>query len=278
MEEELFVEEGGAALCSGAEELIGDVHEDAEIASGVVGEAGFEGIGDECGVAGGVEEVVEAFAQVIAFGVAEEEAAANARGEGEEVGMAQAVGEAVVTGEDDAQEGMGVEGFGGEETDFAQDAGVHFLGFIDDEDGACGGGGEMGGPALAEGFEADPAVVVGQGDVEELAELTVKVGESALGMVDGADADVAAAVEPVGEKAEGDAFAGAGLAGDEGKAAVVHGELDAAAKGVDGGGEAQSIEGDIRAKGVEFEAKEAEEVTIHRLHSCGWWWPAGPAR
>jgi hypothetical protein len=92
----------------------------------------------------------------------------------------------------------------------------------------------MGGPALAEGFEADPAVVVGQGDVEELAELTVKVGESALGMVDGADADVAAAVEPVGEKAEGDAFAGAGLAGDEGKAAVVHGELDAAAKGVDG--------------------------------------------
>ena len=60
--------------------------------------------GHERGVAGGGEQVVEAGEQLVAGGVVEDEAAADARAEGEELGGAEALGEAGVAGEDDAEQ------------------------------------------------------------------------------------------------------------------------------------------------------------------------------
>ena len=136
IEVELLVEARELALRGDGEELVGEVHEDAVVAGGVIGECVLELIGHERGVAGGEEEVVEAGEELVAIGVVEDEATANAAAEGEELRGAEALGEAEVAGEDDAEELLGVEVLAGEDAEFAEDGGERFLRLVDDEDGA----------------------------------------------------------------------------------------------------------------------------------------------
>jgi hypothetical protein len=72
--------------------------------------------------------------------------------------------------------------------------------------------------------------VSGERHAEEVAELAVEVHGAALGMLDGADDDVGQGAEPLGEQAQGDALAGARVAGEHGEAAVGDAELDAPEK------------------------------------------------
>ena len=89
------------------QQLVGEIHQDAVVSCGVIGERDAKLAGHEGGIAGGCEEVIEAREQLIARGVIEHEAAADARAEGEQFGSAQSLGQTRVTGENDAEKLFG---------------------------------------------------------------------------------------------------------------------------------------------------------------------------
>ena len=166
VEVELLVEAGAIAFGAEGEELVGEVHEDAVVAGGVIGEGGLELGGHEGGVAGGVEEVVKAGEELVSGGVLEDEAATDAAAEGKELGDAKALGETGIAGEDDAEELARIELLGGEDSDLVEDGGEGLLGLVDDEDGAAHRLGDVVGPAGAQGLKAAPAVVGGEGTLK----------------------------------------------------------------------------------------------------------------
>jgi len=177
----------------------------------MLGEGGLELRGHEAGVAGRFEEVVEAGEQLVSRGCLQGEAAADAAAEGGQLGGPESMGEAPVAGEDDAEELARIEVLAGEDAQLAEDGGEGLLGLVDDEDGAEHGGGDVIRPALSQGLEPSPAVVCGEGDAEEVAELPVEVAGAALGVLDGADDDVGQAGEAVLQETERDALSESGL-------------------------------------------------------------------
>ena len=96
VEEELLVESGELALGRRDEELVGEVHHDAVVAGGMLGDRDFELGGHEGGVACRVEDVVEAGAELVARGVLEVKAPTDAAAEREELRMAEALGQPTV--------------------------------------------------------------------------------------------------------------------------------------------------------------------------------------
>src|SRR5690606_31368757 len=100
VEEEIFVELRELALESNGHQVVGEVHEDAEVASSMLGEGGLELGGHHGAVARGLEQVIESGGQRVALGVVEVKAPADAAAEGCQVGVLEALGEAMVTGED----------------------------------------------------------------------------------------------------------------------------------------------------------------------------------
>jgi hypothetical protein len=82
-----------------------------------------------------------------------------------------------------------------------------FPGLVDDEHGSATAGADVIGPPGAKGHEARPSIVGGERHGEELSELAVEVHGAALGMLDGANQDVGQGAKPLGQKAQGDAFA-----------------------------------------------------------------------
>ena len=165
-----------------------------------------------------------------------------------------------VAGEHDGQEGSGVEVGGGEDAQLGEHRAGDLLGLVDEQDGAVSGGLDLSAPGFAEGLEAGPAVVRGERDAEEVAELAVEVGQGALGPGEHADGDVGELVEGVGELAQGDGLAGAGIAGDQGEAAVSHQPLEAPAEGVEVGGSPQGLDRDVGGEGVPLQAQGLVQV------------------
>ncbi len=216
----------------------------------MLGERGLELGGHQCGVAGDLEEVVEASAQGVSLGVVEVKAPADAASEGQQVGVPKALGQSRVAGEDDAQQLLGVEAPGGEDPQLAEDVGEHLLGFVDDEHGAGERACDVVAPALSERFEAAPAVVALEGDAEEVAELAVEVAAAALRVVDGSDLDVAHLPETVGEQAKCDALATAGVTRDHHEASVGECQRHASGESVDFGRWPQRLDGCAGPKGV----------------------------
>ncbi len=153
-----------------------------------------------------------------------------------QLGGAESLGESGISGEDDAEQLFGIELFAGENTELREDGGEGFLGLVDDENGAATTGANVIGPSHSECLEAGPPVMGGEGHGEQVAELAIEVHGATLRMLDGADQNIRQGAEALGEHAEGDAFAGAGIAGDHGESAVGDSELDAADEAVDGGG------------------------------------------
>ena len=64
VEEERLIESGELALCGGAEQFVGHVHEDAMVPDGMLGEDALEFVGHESRVASGLKEVVETRAEL----------------------------------------------------------------------------------------------------------------------------------------------------------------------------------------------------------------------
>ena len=123
---------------------------------------------------------------------------------------------------------------------------------------------DMGEPTLAQLFEAGPAVVVHQVDVEHLADLAVEVRRPRGGAGDGGDPEPIGAAETIGEQAEGDALSGAGLAGDQGEAALAHEMLfDPDAEAVDGGAGHEAVDRQIGGERVPLQAVQREQFAVH---------------
>jgi hypothetical protein len=123
-------------------------------------------------------------------------------------------------------------------------------------------------PALPQGFEASPAVVRGEGDAEELAELAIEVGHSALGPGQLPELDVGEVAEFVGEQSQGHRLAGTGLSGNESETALAHLVLDAPAEVVELGRAPEGLHRDVRGEGVPLEAVESEQRLFRWFSSC----------
>jgi hypothetical protein len=98
--------------------------------------------------------------------------------------------------------------------------------------------------------------VRGEGHAEEISELAVEVRGAALWMLESADEDIRERTKTLGEEAEGDALAGAGIPREEREAAVGDTELDAAKKGIDSGSWVKRVGGHVGPKRVQLESVE----------------------
>ena len=117
----------------------------------------------EFGVAGALEQMVEAGEQLLGRQGLGAQAAANAAGQGQEVRAVELGGQAAVAGQDDGEDGAGVQVGAGEQAQFAEHDRVHFLGFIDEQDRAVEGGFDVVVPFFPQDFGAGPAVVRARG-------------------------------------------------------------------------------------------------------------------
>src|ERR1700680_4936168 len=70
-------------------------------------------------------------------------------------------------------------------------------------------------PARAQAFEATPAIVWAQRDIEQIAEFAVEVAEAALRVTDHGDHGVGQSSEALGQQPHDDAFPSAWLTTDE---------------------------------------------------------------
>jgi hypothetical protein len=220
--------------------------------------------GHELRIASGREEMAEAGAQLLPRGVLQRQANPDAGAEGEEVVTPQELGEAAVAGEDDAEQGARVELGAGQQAQLTEHGGEHFLCFVDEEHGAQAGVFQMRQPAVAQGLEAGPAIVGLQGDAEQIAELPVEVGQVTLRVREGADGEIGQPAQPFGEQAQGDGLAGAGVAGDQRKAALADKALlDARAEEVDLRGHAEGFERQLDGERVPLQTIEGQQFLGH---------------
>jgi hypothetical protein len=211
--------------------------------------------------------MVEASEELVARGIFEDKTAPNAAAKRQEVRGAELVDEAMVTGKDDTEELTGVEILAGKGAKLAEDADEGLLGLINDEDGASEGREDMVGPASAQGLEPTPAIVGLQGYGEEVAELSVEVHGAGLGMFDVTDDEVSARLQALVEQPEGDALAGAWIAGDHDVATVGDAELDTAEEGIDGRAGVKGFDRHVRAKGIELESVQGLQLGAHGVSS-----------
>jgi hypothetical protein len=214
--------------------------------------------------------VIEAAEEFVSSGVLEDETASDATAEREQVGSAQTLDEACVTGEDDAEQLASIEFLAGEHAQLGEDAGERFLSLVDDEDRTRESRGDVVVPASAQGLEATPAVVRLERDAEEVTELAIEIAGARLRVLDRADDDVPHRREATREEAERDALARAGITGDEDVAAIRDPEFDATEEGVDTGGGVERVDRDIRSEGIEFEAVERLQFGAHESFSSSW--------
>jgi len=122
---------------------------------------------------------------------------------------------------------------------------------------------------LSQGAEAGPAIVGFQGDREKRAQLAVEVGEARLGSGDDTGGDVGERLKVVREQAQGSGLAGAGIAGDEGEAALAHQGLHAPAEVFEWGWSPEGLDRDVGREGIPLEPVEGMQVAHQRSSWCG---------
>ncbi len=120
-EVEFFVDLLAFLVTGGGQQIVGHIHEQAQVAGGVFAERLDQRGAQELGVAGGFEQVVEAFLQLLGRQSFQAQAAADAAGDGQQLGLFQPGGQALVAGQDDGQDGAGVQVGTGQQAQFGQD-------------------------------------------------------------------------------------------------------------------------------------------------------------
>jgi hypothetical protein len=115
-------------------------------------------------------------------------------------------------------------------------------------------------PAVPERLEASVAVCRRELHVEHFAELAVEVADLGLGTCDHADHHVADGLQTLGEDPQGHGLPGSGIAGDKGKAALVHEGFDPPGEALDLLRDEERLLGKVRHEGVPLEPVEVEEL------------------
>jgi len=139
----------------------------------------------------------------------------------------------------------------------------HFLGFIDEEDGAVACSLDVCEPPFAEGLESGPAIMGCEDDSAEGADLAIEIAEAALRARQDADLDVGKGLKVMSEQAEGSGLAGAGVSGDECEASLSYLMLHAPAEVLEAGRGPKGLDGDVGGEGIPLEAIEGEQPVIH---------------
>ncbi len=122
----------------------------------------------------------------------------------------------------------------------------------------------MGEPAFAQGLEAAPAVVGLERDAEEITEFAVEVGQIALWMGQHTDGQIGESGQALGQQAQGDTLAGAGIALDHGEAALTHqGLFDPPAEVLQLRRDAQRLERQFGGEGVPLQAIQSQQLMVH---------------
>ena len=119
----------------GRQQLVGHVHEQAEVAGGVFAEGLDQCGAQELGIAGGFEQVIEAFLQLLGRQGFQTQADCGCGWRWATDRVLPAGGQALIASQDDRQDGARVQVGTGQHAQLGQDQRVHFLGFIDDEHG-----------------------------------------------------------------------------------------------------------------------------------------------
>ena len=185
----------------------------------------------ELGIAGRFEQVVEAFLGSCLGGRASRRKRLRMRlAMGKSSSSFQAVGQALIAGQDDGQDGAGVQVGAGQQAQLGEDQRVHFLGFVDDEHGPIERAVDVCEPFFPQRFGAVPAVVGRERHAKQVAQFAIEVGQVGLGPGQDADAQIAQVAQVLGQDAQGGALAGARLADDQGKAAFADLLFDAPAE------------------------------------------------
>src|SRR5690606_15967229 len=120
VEEEVAVDGGGVAVEHGGEEFVAVGHHAAVVAGRVLGDGDLGVRRDQVGVAGSLQEVIQAGEHLVPRRVFEEQTSTDAAANGLEVALVQAVEEPAVAGEDHAEERTRVELLAGEDAQLAE--------------------------------------------------------------------------------------------------------------------------------------------------------------
>ena len=264
--EELLVELLAFLAKGGVQEVVGHVHKQAQISGGMFAEGLRERGAHEFGIARRFEQVVDAFEQLRWRQGLGAQAAADAAGQGHQVWTVQLADQAVVPGQNDGEDGARVQIGAGEQAQFREDRRGHFLGLIDEQDGAQQRGLNVVVPFFPQYLGAGPTVVRGQGHAKEIAQFAVEVGQGGLWAGEHAHREVAHLAQALDQQAQGGAFACARISADQGETTLADLLLDAPAEALDGGGCPEDVGGDLRGEGVELQAVKGKEFLVH----AGW--------
>jgi len=131
----------------------------------------------------------------------------------------------------------------GQQPQFAEHLRSHLLGFVDQQHGLDAGGGQMGTPPLAEGFEAAIAIRGAEFHREDLAQFAIEVGRLGLRPLQHAEHYVPQGPQAFGDDPQGHRLAGPRLAGDHREAALLDQLLDAPGEVLDPGSHQQRVAG-----------------------------------
>ena len=133
-EEEFLIEQRNFSAEGLSEKLIGEVAKDAIVSQGVLGEGEHELVGHQARVSylgESVFQVLEELGRGLGVEVESEPYSAS---DGQELRVAEELGEPLVATENDREKAAGVEVGAGEDAELGKHGGVHFLSFIDEQD------------------------------------------------------------------------------------------------------------------------------------------------
>jgi hypothetical protein len=137
-----------------------------------------------------LETVAEEGGELCGLRDIEDEAGPQAGVDGGERRRGQTLAELGVAAKDDSEKGARVEAVAHHGLELDDDLIGKLLRLVDENHGTKQGGLDVSEPVFAQGLEAAPAVARGERHAEEVAHLSVEVGDAALGVADDDDAHV----------------------------------------------------------------------------------------
>src|SRR5690606_12700970 len=180
VEEDLLVDDREILACGVLEELLRKEHESATVTGCVIGEKLEELLGHELRRAALLKKVSEKGDELLTSAWLEVDTHAHATCERHEVDALEAFGEAEIAREDDREEGPRIELVAREDAELLEDVRGSVLRLVDEDHGADEGRSDVRAPTLAERLETAPTIRDAERDAEEVAELSVEVGERGL--------------------------------------------------------------------------------------------------